>query len=271
MRLSKCERNKHLLRWSLEKSLLELLPLLLQRFLMFAEACQSFQHPGLQERAALMFLIGCTRKTTGLAFSLRLRFGFCYRVLCYLRLKVLSSDPVWWILCHEGKGMCKLSLWWYYIIIDMYAMYMQCITMQYDMYTMINCLCRSDVRWILMFSKSHSACNQRLLSHTESHVIKNWLLVLNAALLQGRFPKNIWVLRGIALFGEQLQTCWVCQSFVACVALSCVMDSWSPGLHILENTKRRAKIPSTEILRAVLDSSLSWTPCKPLEHRFHGF
>ena len=29
------------------------------------------------------------------------------------------------------------------------------------------------------------------------------------------------------------------------------MDSWSPGLHIQENTKRRAKIPSTEIL--------SWT------------
>ena len=84
MRLSKCERNKHLLRWSLEKSLLELLPLLLRRFLMFAEACQSFQHPGLQERAALMFLIGCTRKTTGLAFSLRLRFGFCYRLLCHL-------------------------------------------------------------------------------------------------------------------------------------------------------------------------------------------
>lgn len=85
-----------------------------------------------------------------------------------------------------------------------------------------------------------------------------------ATLQQGRFPKNIWVLRGIALFG-QLQTCWVCQSFVACVALSCVMDSLSPGLHILENTKRRAKIPSTEILRAVLDSSLSWIP-SPVNH-----
>lgn len=66
MRLSKCERNKHLLRWSLEKSLLELLPLLLQRFLMFAEACQSFQHPGLQERAALIFLIGCTERQLAL-------------------------------------------------------------------------------------------------------------------------------------------------------------------------------------------------------------
>ena len=91
-----------------------------------------------------------------LAFSLRLRFGFCYRVLCYLRLKVLSSDSVGESCVMRGKGMCKLSLWWYYIIIYMYAMYMQCITMQYDMYTMINWLiwlCRSDVRWILMFSK----------------------------------------------------------------------------------------------------------------------
>lgn len=177
MRLSKCERNKHLLRWSLEKSLLELLPLLLRRFLMFAEACQSFQHPGLQERAALMFLIGCTRKTTGLAFSLRLRFGFCYRVLCYLRLKVLSSDSVGESCVMRGKGTCKLSLWWYYIIIYMYAMYMQCITLWLIdyvevMYAEYSCSV-NNVQFAIKDSfhkRTYSiTCDQKLAARSQRH------------------------------------------------------------------------------------------------------
>ena len=112
-----------------------------------------------------------------LAFSLRLRFGFCYRVFCYLRLKVLSSDSVGESCVMRGKGTCKLSLWWYYIIIYMYAMYMQCITLWLIdyvevMYAEYSCSV-NNVQFAIKDSfhkRTYSiTCDQKLAARSQRH------------------------------------------------------------------------------------------------------